>query len=41
MKKLTHSGLNHKSTIKLNGASQPVSIEYKMVHGINQVVFGT
>ena len=25
--------------IKLNGVSQPISIEYKMVHGLNQVVF--
>ena len=26
-------------TVKLNGVSQPISIEYKMVHGFNQTVF--
>ena len=25
--------------VKLNGVSQPISIEYKMVHGLNQAVF--
>ena len=28
-------------TVKLNGVSQPISIEYKMVHGLNQAVFTT
>ena len=28
-------------TVKLNGVSQPVLIEYKMVHGFNQAVFRT
>ena len=28
-------------TVKLNGISQPISIEYKMVHGLNQAVFRT
>ena len=28
-------------TAKLNGISQPISIEYKMVHGLNQAVFRT
>ena len=23
-------------TVKLNGVSQPISIEYKMMHGLNQ-----
>ena len=27
--------------VKLNGFSQPISIEYKMVHGLNQAVFRT
>ena len=27
--------------VKLNGISQPISIEYKMVHGLNQAVFRT
>ena len=27
--------------VKLNEISQPISIEYKMVHGLNQAVFGT
>ena len=27
--------------IKLTGVSQPISIEYKMVHGLNQAVFRT
>ena len=26
-------------TVKLNGASQPISIEYKMVHGFSQAAF--
>ena len=26
-------------TVKLNGVSQPISIEYKMVHGLNQAMF--
>ena len=26
-------------TVKLNGFSQPISLEYKMVHGLNQAVF--
>ena len=28
-------------TVKSNGVSQPISIEYKMVHGLNQAVFTT
>ena len=28
-------------TVKLNGVSQPISIEYKMVHGLIQAVFTT
>ena len=28
-------------TVKLNGVSQPISIEYKMVHGLIQAVFIT
>ena len=28
-------------TIKLNGVSQAISVEYKMVHGLNQAVFRT
>ena len=28
-------------TVKLNGASRPISIEYEMVHGFNQAVFRT
>ena len=28
-------------TVKLNGISQPISIEYKMVHDLNQAVFRT
>ena len=28
-------------TVKLIGVSQPVSIEYKMEHGLNQAVFRT
>ena len=28
-------------TVKLNRVSQPISIEYKMVHGLNQAVFKT
>ena len=28
-------------TVKLNGVSQPTSIEYKMVHGLNQAVLKT
>ena len=28
-------------TVKLNGVNQPISIEYKMVHGLNQAVFTT
>ena len=28
-------------TVKLNGVSQPISIEYKMVHGLIQAVFKT
>ena len=28
-------------TVKLNGVSQTISIEYKMVHGLNQAVFRT
>ena len=28
-------------TFKLNGVSQPISVEYKMVHGLNQAVFKT
>ena len=27
--------------VKLNGVSQPISIEYEMVHGLNQAVFKT
>ena len=27
--------------VKLNGASQPISIEYKMVHALSQAVFRT
>ena len=27
--------------VKLNGFSQPISIEYKMIHGFNQAVFRT
>ena len=27
--------------VKLNGVSQPISTEYKMVHGLNQAVFTT
>ena len=27
--------------VKLNGVSQPISIEYKMVHGLIQAVFTT
>ena len=27
--------------VKLNGDSQTISIEYKMVHGLNQAVFTT
>ena len=26
-------------TVKSNGVNQPNSIEYKMVHGLNQIVF--
>ena len=29
------------STVKLNGISQRISIEYKMVHGLIQAVFTT
>ena len=29
------------SKVKLNGVSQPISIEYKMVHGLIQAVFTT
>ena len=28
-------------TVKLNGVSPPISIEYKMVHGLNKAVFRT
>ena len=28
-------------TVKLNGVSQPISIEHEMVHGLNQAVFTT
>ena len=28
-------------TVKLNGVSQPISVEYKMVHGLIQAVFTT
>ena len=28
-------------TVKLNGVSQPISIEYKRVHGLIQAVFTT
>ena len=28
-------------TVKLNGVSQPISIEYKVVQGLNQAVFRT
>ena len=28
-------------TVKLNGISQPISMEYKMVHCLNQAVFRT
>ena len=28
-------------TIKMNGVSKPILIEYKMVHGFNQAVFKT
>ena len=28
-------------TVKLNGVSKPISIEYKMVHGLNQAAFKT
>ena len=28
-------------TVKLNEVSQPISIEYKMVHGLIQAVFTT
>ena len=27
--------------VKLNGASQPISIEYEMVHALSQAVFRT
>ena len=27
--------------VKLNGVSEPISIEYKMVHGLNQAVLAT
>ena len=27
--------------VQLNGISQPISIEYKMVHGLNQAFFKT
>ena len=29
------------STVKLNGVSQPISVEYKIVHGLNQAGFRT
>ena len=29
------------STVNLNEVSQPISTEYKMVHGLNQVLFRT
>ena len=28
-------------TVKMNGISEPISIEYKMVHGFNQALFKT
>ena len=28
-------------SIKLNGTTKPISIEYKMVHGLNRAVFRT
>ena len=28
-------------TVKLNGVSQPILIEYKMMHGLIQAVFAT
>ena len=28
-------------TVKLNEVNQPISIEYKMVHGLNQAAFKT
>ena len=28
-------------TVKLNRVSQPISIEYKMVHGLNKALFRT
>ena len=28
-------------TVRLNGVSQPISVEYKMMDGLNQAVFGT
>ena len=27
--------------VKLNRVSEPISIEYKMMHGLNQALFGT
>ena len=28
-------------SVKLDGVSQPISLEHKMVHGFNQAVFGS
>ena len=33
--------LDTEPVVKLNGIRQPISIEYKMVHGLNQAVFRT